>query len=282
MKGAPGNVERSLEMSERIGDRITVSIDNGVADMRLSRPEKMNSLDRGMWGALSEAAEMLDADKSVRAIVMSGEGRAFCAGLDMSEFEGMLNGGGDDPMELTPRTHGDANLMQHAMLAWRRHRVPVIVAAHGVAVGGGLQLMSSADIRIVHPETKMSVLEAKWGLIPDIGATNMAPFSIREDIVRELTYTARMFTGAEAQAYGFATHVSETPLEDAMSLAEKIAGRNPHAVQRAKKLFNALPTSTPSEMLQMESNLQSEIIGQPNQIEAVMAGLEKRAGNFKD
>ena len=269
-------------MSERIGDRITVTIENGVADMRLSRPEKMNSLDRGMWDAMIETAERLDADRAVRVIVLSGEGKAFCAGLDMSEFQSMLEGGGDQPLPIAPRTHGDANKMQYAMLAWRRHRVPVIVAAHGVAVGGGLQLMASADISYVHPETKMSVLEAKWGLIPDIGATNMAPFRIREDIVRELTYTARMFSGVEAQGYGFATHVSETPLEDAMKLAREIAGRSPDAVQRAKKLINAMQAKTPSEMLQLESDLQSEIIGKPNQIEAIMAGLEKRAGNFKD
>ena len=269
-------------MSERIGDRITISIENGVADMRLSRAEKMNSLDRGMWGALIETAERLDADLSVRVIVMSGEGRAFCAGLDMSEFEGMAGGDGGNPLSLLERSHGDANMMQHAILAWRRHRVPVVAAAHGVAVGGGLQLLASADVSYVHPETKMSVMEAKWGLIPDIGATNTAPFRIREDIVRELTYTARMFSGAEAQGYGFATHVSDAPLEDAMALAKEIAARNPHAVQRAKKLINAMQEKTPSEMLLMESELQTEIIGKPNQVEAIMAGLEKRPGVFKD
>lgn len=269
-------------MSERIGDRITVSVEHGVADVRLARPEKMNSLDRGMWDAFLETTERLDADKSVRVIVLSGEGRAFCAGLDMSEFQSMAGAGDEEPMKLSPRTHGDANKMQSAILSWRRHRAPVIAAVHGVAVGGGLQLMASADISFVHPETKLSVMEVKWGLIPDIGATNMEPFRIREDIVRELTYTARIFSGAEAQGYGFATHVSDAPLEDAMKLAQEIAARSPDAVQRSKQLFNAMQSNTPSQMLQMESDLQTEIMGKPNQLEAVMAGLEKRAGNFKD
>lgn len=266
------------------------TIADGVVEARLMRPEKMNAVDRAMIEALVETGARLDVDKSVRAVVLSGEGRAFCAGLDMAEFERMarakLSGGagGDQggDLDLMTRSHGDANALQQMAMVWRRLRAPVIAAAHGVVYGAGLQIMMGADIRILHPEAKLSVLEVQWGLIPDLGASVLLPFQVREDIARELTYTGRVFSGAEAQGYGFATHLSETPREEAIALAQRIAQRSPSAVQSAKRLYNAVQEMTPAQRLMLESELQNDLIGSPNQIEAAMAALQKREPSFKD
>ncbi|MEM9724171.1 MAG: crotonase/enoyl-CoA hydratase family protein [Pseudomonadota bacterium] len=263
-----------------MGERIVVTNEAGVAHATLSRGDKMNALDDAMIDALVDTGERLDEDKSVRAVVLSGEGRAFCAGLDMSNFQKMSAGESD--MNLAERTHGTSNKVQRMATIWRDIRPPVIAAVHGAAYGGGLQIMMGADIRIVHPEAKLSIMEVKWGLVPDLGASVLLPFMVRDDIARELTYTGRVFSGEEAQAYGFATHVSETPLEDALKLAGEIAGRSPDAVQASKRIFNAMSEMSPADRLMLESRLQEGILGLPNQIEAVMSAFEKRAGNFKD
>ena len=161
-------------------------------------------------------------------------------------------------------------------------RPPVIAAVHGVAYGGGFQLMLGPDIRFVHPETRLAIMEAKWGLIPDMAGTPIMRSLASDDVIRELTYTARIFSGEEAKTYGFVTHLSETPHEDAMALARTIAAQSPSAVQRGKAMYNKLFESTHAEALMTESVLQEEVMGKPNQVEAVRAGLEKRPGQFSD
>ncbi|MEL6979977.1 MAG: crotonase/enoyl-CoA hydratase family protein [Pseudomonadota bacterium] len=262
-----------------MGDRITITQQDGVADLRLARPEKMNALDPAMFDALVETAAQLDADRSVRCVVLSGEGASFCAGLDMASFQQFAAG---ERLDLATRTHGDANLVQQSALAWRRIRPPVIAAVHGAALGGGFQIIMGADIRIIHPEAKLSILEVKWGIAPDLGGTTLFTNVAREDVVRELTYTGRFFSGAEAAEYGFATRLSETPHEAAMTLAREIAAKSPDAVQTSKRLFNAWMDAGAAAQLALESELQETLIGTPNQIEAVMSGLQKRAAQFKD
>lgn len=265
-------------------DRISIDISGGVADVRLIRTDKMNALDDKMFEALIDATDTLNADKSVRCVVLSGEGRAFCAGLDMGNFGKMADGAGSGVSRgrLEERTHGIANRPQQAVWGWRQLRVPVIAAVHGVALGGGLQVMLGSDIRIIHPETKLSILEVKWGLVPDMSSTTIMRQIVREDIIRELTYTGRMFSGAEAHSYGFATHLSDTPHEDAMTLAAEIASKSPDSVQTAKRLYNGLQGKSDAEALLAESIAQDSLIGSKNQIESVMAGLQKRAGVFED
>lgn len=268
-----------------MSERIETKVENGVAEVRLTRADKMNAVDRAMIEALIETGARLDADRSVRAVVLRGEGTAFCAGLDLAEFQKMaqarMTGAAAGP-DLMTRTHGDANDFQQMALVWRRLRAPVIAAVHGVAYGAGLQIMAAADIRIVHPEARLSVMEIKWGLMPDLGLSVLFPGHVREDVARELTYTGRVVSGREAERCGLATRVSETPAEDALALAREIAGRSPDAVQSAKRLFNAIQEKTPSERLLLESDLQGALIGSPNQIEAAMAGLQKREPTFKD
>jgi len=267
-----------------MGDRIEVRMVDGVADVRLARADKMNALDDAMFTGLIETGASLAADPAVRAVVLSGEGRAFCAGLDMGNFGRMASGEGPpgDRARLADRTHGIANRAQQAVWTWRQCPVPVIAAVHGVAFGGGFQLALGADIRIVHPETRLSIMEVKWGLVPDMGGTPMMRALAREDVLRELCYTGRIFSGTEALALGFATRVSADPHADALALAAEIAGKSPDAVRGAKEILNALGEATDAGALLKESEVQDRIIGRPNQVEAVMAALEKRAPRFAD
>ena len=268
-----------------MSERITVTKSDGVADVKLVRSDKMNALDDAMFSALIDTTEALANDKSVRCVVLSGEGRAFCAGLDMGNFgkmaEGGSNGSPSGRQPLADRTHGIANRAQQAVWGWHALPVPVIASLHGVALGGGFQLSLGADIRIVHPDTKMSIMEIKWGLVPDMAGTPIMRNLCRDDILRELTYTGRIFSGADAQQYGFATEVSDSPYERAMELARTIATKNPDAIRRNKQIFNRLPDMTEAEALMQESVLQDEIIGSKNQIEAVMAEIQKRPAVFE-
>lgn len=268
-----------------INERINLSVSAGVAHVVLSRPDKMNALDTKMFAALIETAQKIDADKSVRVVVISGAGKGFCAGLDMENFAGMLDPSKADAgvtSNLTARTHGIANDPQYAVWVWRELRVPVIAAVHGVAVGGGLQIALAADMRYAAPDTRFSILEMKWGLIPDMSSTQLMRHHVPEDAVRELTYTARIFDAKEAKEYNFITKIVDDPVAHAMEVATVIANRNPHAVQASKRVLNEANYLTAEQGLLMESKEQDQIIGKPNQIEAVMAELQKRAPNFED
>ncbi|HRD46753.1 MAG TPA: crotonase/enoyl-CoA hydratase family protein [Caulobacter sp.] len=267
-------------------DRISVSIEGGVADVRLVRVDKMNALDDAMFSALIETGERLKADPSVRVVVLSGEGRAFCAGLDMGNFgkmaSGERKGGNADALVTADRTPGGSNRAQHAVMVWREIPVPVIAAIHGVAFGGGFQLTLGADIRYVTADTRMSVMEIKWGLVPDMAGLVLMRHLARDDIIRELTYTGRQFTGEEAVQLGFATRVCANPRADALALAAEIAGKNPHAIRADKRLFEVAAAGSQHEVLLAESVEQTALIGSPNQIEAVMANMQKRAPVFAD
>jgi enoyl-CoA hydratase/carnithine racemase len=275
-----------------MNDRVTVTMDRGVADVRLVRTDKMNALDDAMFAALVETGEALKADKSVRAVVLSGEGRAFCAGLDMGNFGRMAEGprtpreqsAGRSPRDdaFASRTHGIANRAQYAVWVWREIPVPVIAAVHGVAFGGGFQLALGADIRYVAPDTRMAILEIKWGLIPDMAGTQIMRHLAREDVVRELTYTGRIFSGVEAKEYGFATRVCDDPRADALALAHEIAGKSPHAIRAGKRLLNAAGVVSPVEGLMQETVEQVALIGSPNQVESVMSNLQKREASYAD
>ncbi len=270
-------------------ERITMTMEGGVADVRLVRADKMNALDEAMFDALVATGERLKTEPGLRAVVLSGEGRAFCAGLDMGNFGRMAEGGRRerraDPTGdggLAGRTHGIANRAQYAVWVWREIPVPVIAAVHGVAFGGGFQLCLGADMRFVTPDARLAVLEIKWGLVPDMAGTQLMRHLVREDIVRELTYTGRIFSGEEALAMGFATRVCADPRAEALAVAHEIAGKNPDAVRASKRLLNAAPITDQGSGLIQETVEQIALIGSPNQVEAVMANLQKRPPSFAD
>ena len=267
-----------------MNDRVSITIENHIADVRLTRADKMNALDPAMFQAIIAAGEQLSHAKGVRAVVLSGEGRSFCAGLDMASMAsvGGGNASGGSGKSLSDRTHGNANDFQYVCTLWRRLPMPVIAAVHGVCFGGGLQIASGADIRIAAPDARLSIMEMKWGLIPDMGGYAVWRGYVRDDVLRELTYTNREFSGAEAQSLGFATYVDENPYDRAMAIAAEIAARNPDAMRLAKDLFNRVPDMDEDAILLAESAEQMKIMRTPNQIEAVMAGMQKRAARFAD
>jgi len=266
--------------------RVSIEITDGVADVRLVRADKMNALDVAMFEALVAATERLSNEKGLRAVVLSGEGRAFCAGLDMGRFAAMNDNGGNgvpggENRDLTIRTHGLANFAQQAVWGWRQLPVPVIAAVHGVAYGGGFQLALGADMRYVAPDTKMSIMEIKWGLVPDMAGTPILATLMRGDILRELTYTGRMFTAEEGLSYGLVTRICADPRAAALEAALEIAGKNPDAIRAAKRMLNNLSVD-PGPALLAESVEQQRLIGSANQTEAVRANIEKRAPKFVD
>ncbi len=262
-------------------DRVSISINDHVAHVRLIRADKMNALDPAMFEALSEAGQQLAASPEVRAVVLSGDGKAFCAGLDMQSVASMVSDDGN-ATKLAPRTHGIANGPQHIAWVWRELKVPVIAALHGVAFGGGFQVALGADIRYAAPGTRLSIMEIKWGIVPDMAGTQLMRHLARDDVIRELTYTGRIFTAEEAVDYGFVTRLCDDPLANALETAKYIAGRNPDAIQAGKQLLNQANYLQADAGLLMESELQDSIIGTPNQLEAVMAEMEKRPANFVD
>lgn len=267
-------------------ERVSISISDGVADVRLMRADKMNALDQAMFEALVAATERLSKEKGVRVVVLSGEGRAFCAGLDMGRFAAMKEKGGNgipggENRDLTKRTHGQANFPQAAVWGWRQLPVPVIAAVHGVAFGGGFQLSLGADMRFLAPDTRMSIMEIKWGLVPDMAGTPILASLVRDDILRDLTYTGRIFSAQEAMTYGLATRICDDPRAAALEAAREIAGKSPDAIRAAKRLLNNLSVD-PSPALLAESVEQQKLIGSANQTEAVRANLEKRAPKFAD
>jgi len=272
-----------------MNDRIKVSMMGGVADVRLSRADKMNALDDAMFAALVSTGERLKVEPGLRAVVLSGEGRAFCAGLDMGNFGRMAEGpsaGGRKPESagggLETRTHGPANRAQYAVWVWREIPVPVIAAIHGVAFGGGFQLALGADMRFVTPDARLAILEIKWGLVPDMAGTQILWRLAREDVISDLTYTGRIFSGEEALSYGFATRVCSDPYADALAAAREIAGKNPDAIRAAKRLLTAAPLDGPAAGLMRESVEQAALIGSANQVEAIKANLENRAPVFSN
>ena len=262
--------------------RITID-DNGVADVALVRSDKMNALDAEMFAALADAIDRLKAEPKLRVVVLHGEGKAFCAGLDMGRMAKMNTGEPGGTRDLRPRTHGIANSSQYVGLGWRELPVPVIAAVHGVAFGGGLQVALGADIRLVTADLKMSVMEIKWGLVPDMAGVVLMRGLVRDDHARELCYTGRIVDGHEAVALGLATRVCADPLAEARAMAQALAQRNPSALRADKRLMNAssqVLADSAAALLQAESDEQVQLMGKPNQIEAVRANLEKRVPVF--
>jgi enoyl-CoA hydratase/carnithine racemase len=258
-------------------DRVTISVENGVADVRLNRPDKMNALDPAMFDGIVDAIDRLGGMGEVRCAVLSGEGRAFCAGLDMASMAG-----GGSGLDLVERNWGPANKAQQVSWGWRALPMPVIAAVHGVAFGGGFQIMSGADIRIASPQARFAIRESYWGLVPDMAGIALWRTLARDDVLRELTYTGREFGGEGAVRHGFVTRLADDPLAEAMTLAREIAGRNPHATRGAKRLYNHAADGDAASILELETVEQLRVIRTPNQIEQVRANMEKRTASFVD
>jgi enoyl-CoA hydratase/carnithine racemase len=265
-----------------MSELVTIEVVDHVADVRLNRPDKMNALSIPMFEAISAAAERVMADTSIRAVVLSGEGRAFCAGLDLANFTDPNALGGPGGPFGPGRGGFWPNFYQKPGYLWKDVPVPVIAALHGPVFGGGFQIALGADIRIAHPEVQMSLMEIKWGLIPDMSGTQTLRDLVRLDIAKELAFTGRIVRGPEAEKIGLVTRLDDNPREVALAMAREIATKNPQAIVLDKLILEASWHGDDARGLELEEKLQAKVIMTPNQLEAVMAGMQKRPAKFAE
>ena len=261
-------------------ERVTWSVDAGVADVRLARPEKLNAVDAAMLDALVDVAGRVADDAAVRVVVLSGEGRGFCSGLDLSLFDVVAAGGAAAGAGPKGRPLGER--AQRAVRVWSELAVPVIAAVHGPALGAGLELALAADLRVVAPDAQLGAIEIRWGMVPDMTATQLLPRLVGMDVAKELVLTGRTVTGEEAVRLGLATRAAEHPRDAAMALAGEIAGKNPAAVRAAKHLLDLAGTAPLAVGLRAERETMESLVGTPNQVEAMRAYRESRPARFED
>ncbi|HEX8975953.1 MAG TPA: crotonase/enoyl-CoA hydratase family protein [Solirubrobacteraceae bacterium] len=259
--------------------RVRIEIADRVAVVTLTRPDKHNALDVPMFEGILAATERLRTESGIRAVVLHGEGPSFCSGLDVMSI--MASGNGTEAL-LEPLRGETPNWFQRAAYDWLRVPAPVIAALHGNCFGGGLQIALGADIRFATGDARLSVMEIKWGLVPDMAMTRTLPRLVRLDVAKELTYTGRVFSGTEAAELGLVTRVSDDPLVAARELAAEIAAKSPDAVRAAKRLFDESWTGSAEQTLALEAQLQLGLIGSPNQLAAVSAGFTKEPAEFVD
>jgi len=264
-------------MTEIFHDRVALTLADGIADVRLTRGDKLNALDPAMFDGIVAALAYVRDTAAIRCVVLSGEGKGFCAGLDLASMGSM-----GAPADIMERSYGRANIFQHVAWGWRDLPVPVVAAVHGVAFGGGLQIMSGADIVVAAPGTRMAVMEIKWGIVPDMAGFALWKGRVRDDHLRELAYTAREFDAEAGRETGFVSHVDADPQARAMAIAREIAGRNPHAVRGVKRLANAALDKASDKILLNESHEQQALLGSKNQMEAIAANMQMRPPLFED
>lgn len=269
-----------------MSDRVTINISDGIADVRFNRPEKRNALDGEQFQAIVDAGESLKTNKKVNVVVVSGEGASFCAGLDLATMGGMATGerntDSPQPSASDMKDGRITHLGQQSAWVWQEVPVPVIAAVHGHALGGGCQIALGADIRIAHPDTKFSVRETYWGLVPDMAGTVLMQGLVRPDIMKEIVFSARIFDGREAADIGIVTRLSDNPREDAFAMANELNMRSPDAVRGAKELLNRLTMDFAAAQFAAERRIIGSLIGGVNQREAVMSDFEKRAPQYAE
>ncbi|MGZ2258523.1 crotonase/enoyl-CoA hydratase family protein [Roseobacter sp. A03A-229] len=260
--------------------RVTLEVTDHIAHVQLNRPEKRNAVDPEMFEALIATGQEVAASQA-RAVVLSGAGEGFCAGIDIGSLGGMI--GKDMEAMIMPRTHGDGttNQWQEVAMIWHRLEVPVIAALHGVCFGAGLQIALGADVRIAAPDTRLAVMEMKWGIVPDMGGMVLLPRLVRSDVLRKLVYTAAPIDAAQAERWGLVTEIAEDALAAAFALAEDIAGKSPKAICAAKALISIAEQEDAEAVLLAESKLQAGLIGTKEQMEVIAAQLAKRAPVFE-
>lgn len=262
-----------------MGERVTLDVQDHVAVVTLNRPEKKNAVDIEMFDALIACAESIGANARVRAVVLHGAGGNFCAGIDTSVFQDNAVAGEG---RMQPRDNSPANFFQGAAYAWWSLPVPVVAALEGYVFGAGLQIAAAADIRYAHPDTRLSIMEIKWGLVPDMSISAVLRNVMPLDRVRELAYSGRIINGDEALQAGLVTAVKPDPCASSIELAGEIAGRSPDAIRSIKTLTRDGWQRPIAEALRLEAELQSALMGSANQREAIAANMEKREPRFRD
>jgi enoyl-CoA hydratase/carnithine racemase len=228
---------------------VTCTVEDGIAHVRLDRPDKLNALTLDILDDLVATANRLRKDKSLRAAIISGEGDAFCAGLD---FASVMRNPAGIAKAFVPRPWRGTNTFQEAPWAFRRIPVPVIAAVHGHCLGGGIQIALAADFRIATPDSRWSVLEGKWGLIPDMSGIQSLKEVVGIDQAKLLTMTAEVFDGSRAKELGLVTQLDNDPVAGARRLAKELSTKSPDALAAAKRLFNDTWTASPRKTFARE------------------------------
>ena len=264
-----------------MNDRVIVDVDNHVATVTFNRADKRNAVDFDMFEGIAAAAADLAGNPSVRAVVLNGDGHDFCAGIDISMFGGDGIGAESDDL-MAPRTESGANFFQAAAMCWKDLPVPVIAALHGSVFGAGFQIAMGADLRYAAADTRMSIMEIKWGLIPDMAITATMPGIVAVDKLRELAYTGRIVEAGEAATLGLVTSIVDDPLASATAVAHEIASKSPDAIRAIKRLIGESWSTDSRESLRLEAELQTAVMAGSNQKEAATANLEKRPPSFRD
>jgi len=228
----------------------------GIAHVRLNRPDKRNALSFELLRELHATARQLSRDRTLRGVILSGAGESFCAGIDLAELGNARNRWFAFWELLKP----GQSLFQRACLTWQELPVPVLAAVHGHCFGAGLQLALAADLRIARPDCQLSIMEARWGLVPDMGLTRSLRGLVGPDMARELTYSARIISGDDAHALGLVSHVADDPLAAAATLAAEFAERSPDALLAAKRVLDAMTCATPRRSLALEKRWQLKLL----------------------
>ena len=264
-----------------MNDTVKTEINAHVAVVTLNRAGKKNAINLEMFEALAATGDEIASDSSIRAVVLRGAGGVFCAGIDTAVFQ---DGGLAEISSgaMAPRGSSPANMFQSAAYVWREIPVPVIAAIEGVAFGGGFQIAMGADIRYATAGARFSIMEIKWGIIPDMAITTTLRHVMSVDRIKELAWTGRVLDAAEALDAGVVSAIKDDPYSAALELAGDIAAKSPDAIRAIKRLLNEAWQNTEADSLRLEAELQMSVIGTPNQAEAVLANLQRRTPDFAD
>ncbi len=234
---------------------VSIEILNGIATVTLNRPEKRNAMSFALLQELIAAAEKIKKDRAVRCVILTGAAQVFSAGIDLSD----LNNPKNRLYAAWELIKPGQSLFQKAFLIWQELPVPVIAAIEGFCFGAGMQLALAADIRVAHPQTQMSIMESRWGLVPDMGLTRSIKGLVGIDLAKELSLTARIFDADYAKKIGLVTHVDTDPLSKAQAIAEEILQRSPDALVAVKRVLDAMQHE-PKKALRLEKIWQLKLL----------------------
>ncbi|MCA1780661.1 MAG: crotonase/enoyl-CoA hydratase family protein [Dermatophilaceae bacterium] len=276
MPAATAPVSAPVRSSDR--HIVIASIDDGIARVELARPDKLNALTLGTLDGLVATARELRADRTLRGIVLTGQGPSFCAGLD---FGVVMKDPAGVARAFAPRPWRGTNTFQEACWAWRRVPVPVVAAVQGHCYGGGVQIALGADFRITTPDAQWSVLEAKWGLIPDMSGIQALSQQVGLDVAKRLTMTGEVITGAEAVRLGLATETSDDPVSAAYDLIRQISTRSPDSVAATKRIFERTWTAGARRTFRWERYEQALLLASKNTAIARKAVAEKVPAKYR-
>ncbi|MCP4436083.1 MAG: crotonase/enoyl-CoA hydratase family protein [Actinomycetia bacterium] len=269
----------------RFADRVSLTVADGIADVVLDRPAKLNALDGDMIEGIIAAQGAIAADPGIRAVVLRGAGRGFCAGLDtevLAEIGAGSLSGGSDSVQAAAEDLSPGGAARPQLIGWGWYELPqpVIAALHGPVMGAGMHIALGADIRFAAPDARFAFVETEWGLVPDLSPVQSLRRLVRLDVAQDIVLTSRRINGEEAASLGLVTRSAEDPVAEAMATAEVIASKSPDAMRAAKALLNESGLVSAADGLALELKVSMDLMATPNQIEAVLSRLEGRAAEY--